>query len=158
MGMCNKRNYPRTAIVAAALLLIALASISAQKKQGDSSTSGRDVTILVTAHPHNDRSRANAQKLRADDFTVREEKRPQQIISVKSASEAPPIIAVLIQDDLVSRVSNELDGLRDFIRRLPEGSRVMTGYITARSLQVKQDFTTDRESAARSLRILRSSQ
>jgi VWFA-related protein len=116
------------------------------------------VTVLVTAHPHNDRARANAQKIQANDFSVREEKRPQQIISVKSPSEAPPIIAVLIQDDLVSRVSNELDALRDFIRRLPEGSRVMTGYITAGSLQVAQDFTTDRESAAKSLRIVRSSQ
>jgi hypothetical protein len=29
------------------------------------------------------------------------------VISVKRASEAPPIIAVLIQDDLVSRVSKE---------------------------------------------------
>jgi VWFA-related protein len=156
--MCYKQINFKAALVAALLILISCAAASAQKKQADLSTSGRDVTILVTAHPHNDRARANAQKLRADDFSVREEKRPQQILSVKGASEAPPIIAVLIQDDLVSRVSNELNGLRDLIRRLPEGSRVMTGYITAGSLQVAQDFTADRESAAKSLRILRSAQ
>jgi VWFA-related protein len=100
--------------------------------------------------------RKEAQKLRADDFVVREEKIPQKILSVKSASEAPPIIAVLLQDDLVGRVNNELDGLRQFIRQLPEGSRVMTGYITAGSLRVTQDFTTDRARAAGSLHILRS--
>ena len=62
-------------------------------------------------------------------------------------------LAVLIQDDVISQVSNELGVTRDFIRALPEGSRVMVGYITAGSLQVRQPFTTDLEKAAKSLRI-----
>ncbi|SRR6266496_567693 len=65
----------------------------------------------------------------------------------------PLNIAVLIQDDLISQVSNELGVTRDFIRSLPKGSRVMVGYITSGSLQVRQPFTTDTEKAARSLRI-----
>lgn len=65
----------------------------------------------------------------------------------------PLNIAVLIQDDLVSQVGNEIDGTRDFIRSLPPGSRVLVGYITAGSLQVRQPFTTDLQKAARSLRI-----
>lgn len=120
------------------------------------SPDGTERTIVVTAHPHSDRMRQEALKLRADDFSVRENKVLQKILSVKPAAEAPPIIAVLIQDDLVSRVNNELDGLKRFIRQLPEGSRVMTGYLTAGSLRVTQDFTTDRGRAADSLRILRS--
>ncbi len=47
---------------------------------------------------------------------------------------------------------------KEFIRRLPEGSRVMTGYITSGSFRVAQDFTTDLARAADSLRILRSSE
>lgn len=133
------------------------AASTAQKKQHDVSTSGREVSIVVTAHPHNQRMREAASKLRPDDFSVREDRTPQHIISVKRASEAPPILAVLIQDDLVSRVNNELERIKEFIRHLPEDSRVLTGYITAGSLQVRQDFTTDRERAAQSLRILRSS-
>jgi len=66
---------------------------------------------------------------------------------------APVNIAILIQDDLVSRVANEIDTTRDFIRSLPSGSRVMVGYITSGSLQVRQPFTTDLEKAAASLRI-----
>jgi hypothetical protein len=73
------------------------------------------------------------------------QKRPQVI--------EPLNIAILIQDDLVSQVSNELGVTRDFIRSLPSGSRVMVGYITTGSLQVRQPFTTDLEQAARSLRI-----
>jgi hypothetical protein len=66
---------------------------------------------------------------------------------------APLNLAVLIQDDLVPQVGNELGVTRDFIRSLPQGSRVMVGYITSGSLQVRQPFTTDLDRAARSLRI-----
>src|SRR5881296_1712493 len=65
----------------------------------------------------------------------------------------PLNLAILIQDDLSSQVSNELGVTRDFIRSLPSGSRVMVGYITSGSLQVRQSFTTDVNRAANSLRI-----
>ena len=65
----------------------------------------------------------------------------------------PLNIAILIQDDLISQVGNELAVTRDFIRSLPAGSRVMVGYITAGTLQVRQPFTTDLNRAASSLRI-----
>jgi hypothetical protein len=65
----------------------------------------------------------------------------------------PLNLAILIQDDLTSQVANEIGVTRDFIRSLPEGSRVMVGYITAGALQVRQPFTTDLEKAAKSLRI-----
>jgi len=69
------------------------------------------------------------------------------------ALRAPLNIAILIQDDLTSQVGNELGVTRDFIRSLPAGSRVMVGYITAGSLQVRQPFTTDLNRAANSLRL-----
>ena len=65
----------------------------------------------------------------------------------------PLNLAVLIQDDLVSRVGNELRETADFIRALPAGSQVMVGYIRSGSLQVRQPFTTDLEAASRSLRV-----
>ncbi|HEV7902936.1 MAG TPA: hypothetical protein VGO96_03755 [Pyrinomonadaceae bacterium] len=65
----------------------------------------------------------------------------------------PLNLAVLVQDDLVSRVGNEIDVTREFIRELPAGSRVMVGYLTSGSLQVRQKFTEDLEQAGRALRI-----
>jgi hypothetical protein len=65
----------------------------------------------------------------------------------------PLNLAVLIQDDLVSRVGNELKITGEFIRSLPAGSRVMVGYIRSGSLQVRQSFTDDLDAASRSLRI-----
>lgn len=70
-----------------------------------------------------------------------------------SRVESPVNIAILIQDDLVSSVGNEIRVTADFIQSLPKGSRVLVGYITSGSLQVRQPFTTDLNSAARSLRI-----
>src|SRR5437660_3872356 len=71
----------------------------------------------------------------------------------KARVEAPLNIAILIQDDLISSVGGEIRTTADFIRSLPNGSRVMVGYITAGTLQVRQPFTTDLDKAARSLRI-----
>jgi len=65
----------------------------------------------------------------------------------------PVNLAVLIQDDLVSRVGNELRVTADFIRELPQGSTVMVGYIRSGSLQVRQPFTNDLAAAASALRI-----
>jgi VWFA-related protein len=156
--MTFKRIIISAALVSAAAWVFSQTDLSAaQKKQRDITNSGREVTIVVTAHPHNQRMRDAASKLRPDDFTVREDKTPQKIISVKPAAETPTVLAVLIQDDVVSRVNNELSRTKEFIRHLPDGSRVMVGYITAGSLQVRQDFTTDRERAAESLRVVRSS-
>src|SRR4051812_3223575 len=72
--------------------------------------------------------------------------------SEKARVETPLNIAILIQDDLVSRVGTELNVTRDFIRGLPAGSRVMIAYVTTGALQVRQPFTNDLEKAAKSLR------
>jgi hypothetical protein len=71
----------------------------------------------------------------------------------KSRVRAPINIAILIQDDLTSQVANEIGVTKEFIRGLPAGSRVMVGYITSGSLQVRQPFTTDLNRAANSLRM-----
>ena len=72
--------------------------------------------------------------------------------AVKGRVQVPLNLAVLVQDDLVSRVGSELGVTGDFIRALPAGSRVMVGYLTAGTLQVRQPFTNDLEQAARTLR------
>ena len=155
----NRVAFRIAATVANVAIIFLFATIVvAQSQKREVAVNGRDVTILVTLDPHNDRAREIATKIQPEDFTVLEEKQKQRIVSVKRASESPPIIALLIQDDLVSGVSNEIAGIKEFIRELPEGSRVMTAYLTAGSLRVTQDFTTDRMRAAESLRIVTGNQ
>ncbi|HKP45413.1 MAG TPA: hypothetical protein VJT50_02340 [Pyrinomonadaceae bacterium] len=74
--------------------------------------------------------------------------------SLRNARVLEPLnLAILIQDDLTPQVGNELGVTADFIRSLPRGSKVMVGYVRSGSLQVRQPFTSDLNSAARSLRI-----
>ncbi len=78
--------------------------------------------------------------------------------NLRNARVVEPInLAILIQDDLTSQVGSELGVTADFIRSLPRGSRVMVGYLTTGTLQVRQPFTNDLNRAAQSLRIPRSS-
>jgi VWFA-related protein len=152
----QRRIFLSVIIIATFIGALLISGGASQSQNAEAQVHSRDstVTILVTAMPQNDRARAIAAKLQPEDFIVTEEKKNQRILSVKRASEAPPIIAVLIQDDLVSHVNNEIQCIKDFIREAPEGSRVMTAYISTGGLRVAQDFTTDRVRAAESLRII----
>jgi VWFA-related protein len=120
----------------------------AQNAAGDGASRGpgRPVTVPVTI-----RVKEEAEfELQNIDLTISEDGEPQTIISVRGTN-SPITLAVLIQEDLVS-VSNEIKSLADFIRNLPNGSRVMVGYLRTGSLQVKQRFTNDLQKAAKALR------
>jgi hypothetical protein len=78
-------------------------------------------------------------------------------LSIRSVTEAPLALAVLIQDDLSSSFNLQLRDIKNFIRNLPKGSRVMVGYLRGGSMETRQRFTTDLESAANSIRIVASS-
>jgi VWFA-related protein len=90
----------------------------------------------------------------AGDLFVKEDNDQQVILSIRSVSNTPLSLAIIIQDDLESVVNLELKRIGQFIKGLPKGSRVMVGYIRAGGLQVRQKFTEDLEKAAGSLRII----
>ena len=92
-------------------------------------------------------------ELRPLDLNVTEDGETQSMLSIRSVyTNSPMTIAVLIQDDLVSTTALEINALREFIRKLPKGSRVMIGYIRTGSLEVRQKFTAELEKAASVLR------
>lgn len=132
------------------LIFVTVLTATAQRRNGNN---GREVTIPVTVQTHNDQERLIADSLDPDDFIVYEEKRQQPLISVLRPAEAPLIVAVLIQDNLVMHVGNEIKAIKNFVRGLPAGSRVMIGYIGGGALQLTQEFTDDREQAVSALRI-----
>jgi VWFA-related protein len=155
---CNKNNYGRLAmaILAGLTLLLCTASSLPQEAGGRISvrTPGRapekPVTIPVTIRVR----QSNPQKeVQLVDLIVREDGDEQPSISIRSLSTTPLSFAVLVQDDLVSSVSNEIKTIAEFIRHLPPGSRVLIGYIRGGSLNVRQRFTTDLNRAAKSLRM-----
>ncbi|HEX8337314.1 MAG TPA: hypothetical protein VF621_11335 [Pyrinomonadaceae bacterium] len=146
----------------AAALLLALVcagagATRAQKKEGgnggraEARRDVRTVTIPVTLRLPERAQPAEVSYL--DDLQVFEDGERQEILAIRGAGRSPLTLAVLIQDDLVSSVSNEIKGIGAFIRKLPPGSRVMVGYLSSGSLRVRQKFTNDLERAAKSLRI-----
>ena len=112
----------------------------------------RPVTIPVTVRLEGDEPRG--EEFRTVELTVLEDGERQEILATRSAADRAPLyLSVLVQDDLVPAVSTEISTLAAFIRRLPEGSHVLVGYMRTGSIQIRQKFTPDRERAARSLRI-----
>lgn len=92
--------------------------------------------------------------VQADRIFVREDKDEQEILSIRSVTNTPLSIALVIQDDLAANFNLQLKDIKEFIRGLPKGTRVMVAYSRSGSLQVRQRFTDDLERAAGSLRIV----
>ncbi|MDQ3322623.1 MAG: hypothetical protein M3525_09395 [Acidobacteriota bacterium] len=118
----------------------------------------RTVTIPVSIFTKQERQENQIEEsVQAGNIVVEENNDEQVILSIRSVSNTPLALAVLIQDDLTSNVNLQLESLRRFIRNLPQGSRVMVGYLRSGSFQVRQKFTDDLDKAAGSLRIVTSS-
>ena len=147
-----RRLYPILCLLALALMTqAAYAQPPQQNIDGGAPArdAGRPVTIPLTIRMNSDETVPELQNI---DLVVREDGEPQTILSIRGLTNSPITLAVLIQDDLVPSVANEIKALAEFIRNLPKGSRVMTGYLRTGSLQVRQKFTADLEKAAKSLR------
>jgi VWFA-related protein len=118
----------------------------------ETARAAKPVTIPLSIRVKDARPEGEAE-YQTIDLTVSEDGEPQTVLSIRAlATNSPISLAVLIQDDLVPSIGNEIKPLAQFIRELPRGSRVMTGYIRTGSLQVRQKFTTDLEKASKSLR------
>lgn len=115
----------------------------------------RTVTIPVSIFTKQERQENQTEEfVQAGNINVKEDRDEQIILSIRSVTNTPLALAVLVQDDLSSNVNLQLDSLRKFIRALPQGSRVMVGYLRSGSLQTRQKFTEDLDKAAGSLRIV----
>jgi VWFA-related protein len=110
---------------------------------------GRPVTIPLTIRRKEEQ---RGEEFTNIDIAVSEDGDPQTVLSLRGITNSPITLALLIQEDLVPPIGNEIKSLREFIGRLPKGSRVMIGYLRTGSLQVRQKFTTDLERAASALR------
>ena len=149
------------------LIFLSIAGVDAQQN-GDKKNKqqqGRPVTIPVTVRVKDlkiknggNGGETRGELINLGNLTIKENGEERKVLSVRSTSNAPLALAVLIQDDLDSQVNLELKGLKEFVRSLPRGSRVMVAYLRGGSLDVRQKFTDDLEKAATGLRILVSSQ
>ena len=141
------------------ILFFSFSIISAQpEKRGDSKQKVRTVTIPISIFTKKELKENQAEEfIQADRLIVREDREEQTILSIRSVTNTPLALAVLIQEDLTSNFNLQIKDIRNFIRNLPRGSRVMVGYLRGGSMEIRQKFTDDLEKAAKSLRIISSS-
>lgn len=115
----------------------------------------RTVTIPISIFTRREiKENQTEEFVQAGNLSVKESGDEQTILSIRSVANTPLAIAVLIQDDLTANVNLQLDDIRKFIRGLPQGSRVLVGYLRGGALQIRQKFTEDLERAAKSIRIV----
>lgn len=143
------------------LVVLLLASILASVGFGQGKNKNRqDERVRAMTIPISIFTKTEQKENRSDEFVqtgdlkVIEDGDEQVILSIRSVSNTPLALAVLIQDDLTSETNLKLDEIRKFIRNLPAGSRVMVVYLRAGTIQIRQKFTEDLEKAAKSLRIV----
>lgn len=115
----------------------------------------RTVTIPISLFTKQElREKQVEEFIQADRLIVKEDGEEQVILSIRSVSNTPLSLAVLIQDDLTENINLQLKQIGDFIRQMPKGSRVMVAYLRGGTIQVRQKFTEDLDKAADSLRII----
>ena len=137
------------------LPLIIFALPLAMFSQPTPKPSVRTVTIPISIFTKKElRERQTEELVQADRLIVKEDKDEQQILSIRSVSDTPLSIAILVQDDLTTNFNVQIDDIKQFIRGLPKGTRVMVAYLRGGAPQIRQRFTDDLESAAKSLRIV----
>jgi VWFA-related protein len=128
-------------------------SDNSNKKAKQIKEKTRTVTIPISFRNKEERSQSRQEIIEAGELTVKENGEAKTILSLRSVQNTPLTLAILIQDDAASNVGLEIKSLGAFIRKLPSDSRVLVGYLSGGSLQVRQKFTDDLEKAANALRI-----
>jgi VWFA-related protein len=151
--MRRSQSVKLTLLAAAAAFFCLLPAGDFIAAQGARRGPVRPVTIPVTVRLDEGGGRRD-EEFRTVNLVVREDGERQEILAVRGAADRSPLyLAVLVQDDLVPSVATEISAIASFIRRLPEGSQVLVGYMRTGSIQIRQKFTPDLERAARALRI-----
>lgn len=138
--------------------LIAALSAVGMAQPPDAKPKVHTVTIPISIFSKKELKENFAEEyLQTDRIIVKENGDEQEILSIRSITDAPMSLAFVIQDDLTSNFNLQIKEIKEFILGLPRGTRVMVAYGRAGSVEVRQRFTEDLERAAASIRIVASS-
>lgn len=117
----------------------------------------RTVSIPISIFTKQELAQGQTEELlQVDRLIVKENGQEQTILSIRSRTDVPMSLAILIQEDLSSDFNLQLKDIKRFVEGLPRGTRVMVAYLRAGSLDIRQKFTEDLTRAAQSFRIISS--
>ncbi|MFV0387207.1 MAG: hypothetical protein ACK5NT_00490 [Pyrinomonadaceae bacterium] len=148
----NKKLIPL-----AFILMLATFALSFAQDTNDESKNAKDVRVMTI--PVSIFTKEELKKNRLQEFVdagtinVMEDGEEQTLLSLRSISQTPLSLGILIQDDLASGFNLNLPDIKSFIKSQPEGTRVMVAYSRGGSTVIRQKFTTDLQKAADAVRI-----
>jgi len=152
------KNLLKTVVALSVGYALMLSPAFAQVENERQKQKVRTVSIPISIFTKEElREGQMAEYVQADRLIVREDREEQTILSIRSVSDAPLALAILVQEDLVSNFNLQIRDLSEFVRALPKGSRVMVAYLRAGNMQIRQKFTDDLDAAAGAFRIVSSS-
>ncbi len=153
----TKPNF-LTLLTVLVTLAFCVSNSSAQSDPDKQKQRVRTVSIPISIFTKQELKEGQAAEyVQAERLIVKEDREEQTILSIRSITDAPLALEVLIQEDLASNFNLQIKDIANFIRNLPKGSRVMVAYIRGGNLQIRHKFSDDLETAAKSLRIVASS-
>lgn len=145
----------KTLIISLFAAVLITGTTLGQKPSDKEKQNVRTVTIPISIFTKKELQQDQMEEfIPIDRLLVKEDKDDQTILSVRSVTNTPLSLAVLIQEDLTSNINLQLKDLREFINHLPKGSRVMVGYIHGGTLRVRQRFTDNLERASSAIQIV----
>jgi len=120
--------------------------------QGVKPSSPDIVQVTVTAAG---RSGATPPALERIDVSVHQDNRPRPVVDLIPANspKASLDFVILVDDSLNTALGTQFRDIKDFIRSLPEGSRIAVAYAANGTATMQQDFTTDRAAAEKAIRL-----
>lgn len=155
----SKKNIKNLSVIFLVISIFAVFTFAQKKddKNKEKNNGVRPMTIPISIFTKREIKEKQAEEfVEAGEIIVNEDEDDQVILSIRSVSNTPLSLAVLIQDDLSSDINLQLKDIKNFIRNLPKGSRVMVSYLRSGSMEVRQKFTDDLDGAADSIRIVSS--
>lgn len=135
------------------LLLLGWTSLPGESQEANPA-SGKDVNVTVTALRRGSNAPA---KLNADDIFVYQNNVRRPVVRwIQATGQNSGLdLAILIDESLDTSIGSHFAELKDFIRSLPENTKVAIAYSSYGSAQMAQGFTLDHERAAAAIHLPR---
>jgi hypothetical protein len=138
-------QFPFLALLLFALL-VPVSTVGAQSMASDQ----MQVTITASAP-----SGTVPSALGRQDISVHQDGQPRPVIDLVPSSDpkASLQLVVLVDDNLTAEIGSQFADLRQFIHSLPGNSQIEVAYAAYGHASVVQKFTSDRDLAAKALRL-----
>jgi len=149
------KHLSRSSLAVAAAAIFSLSHLVSGQPPDIDKQRVRTVSIPISIFTKEELREGQAEELlQVGNIFVKENGQEQSILSIRSRTDVPLSLAILIQDDLTSDFNLQIKDLQNFVRGLPRGSRVLVAYLRAGAPEIRQKFTEDLTKAAQSFRIV----